>query len=202
MDSTAFILETQRLRLRLWHDRDLEPYVELNADRKVTEFLPGPVTVDQAKDFFDQQNELYRLFKTCYFAAELKFSRKLIGFVGLKRQDFAAPFAPCFEVGWRFSSHHWGAGLATEGAKAVVDYGFGTLGLEEIVSFTVPENVRSRRVMERLGMKHDEGADFAHPNLPIAHPLSKHVLYRLSRRAWCRIDSDSAPSSTSATHHQ
>ncbi len=67
--------------------------------------------------------------------------------------------------------------------RAAIDDGFGRLGLEEIVAFTVPANRASRRVMEKLGMTHDpaEDFDFAHPQLPPGHPLRRHVLYRLRR---------------------
>jgi RimJ/RimL family protein N-acetyltransferase len=55
------------------------------------------------------------------------------------------------------------------------------LGLDSLVSFTVPENLRSRRVMEKIGMTHDPRDDFDHPLLPEGHPLRRHVLYRLTR---------------------
>jgi RimJ/RimL family protein N-acetyltransferase len=61
-------------------------------------------------------------------------------------------------------------------------YAFEKLGLEGIVSFTVPENMRSRRVMEKMGMTHDASDDFDHPNLPEGHPLRRHVVYRLRKR--------------------
>lgn len=176
----APILTTPRLILRLWRDADIAPFVALNADARVTEFLPGPVTPGQAKDFVEKQNALYALHGTCYFAAELEATGELAGFVGVKYQDFAAPFAPCFEIGWRLGAPHWGRGLASEGAQAVLDYAFDTLGLREIVAFTVPPNLRSVRVMERLGMVRVAGADFAHPALPSAHPLSWHLLYRIT----------------------
>lgn len=177
------VLETQRLRFRLWHDEDLAPYVALNADARVTEFLPGPVTPEMARQFFKAQNELYARDRCCYFAVELKSSGELLGFIGLKYQDFAVPFAPCFEVGWRLGARFWGRGLATEGARAVLAYGFNELGLNEIVSFTVLANTRSRRVMDRIGMTRDPGGDFAHPALPSNHALSLHVLYRISAPA-------------------
>jgi RimJ/RimL family protein N-acetyltransferase len=178
---TLGVLQTDRLRLRLWQDQDVLPYVALNADARVTEFLPGPVTPEMAQQFFSAQNECYARHRCCYFAAELKASDELVGFIGMKRQDFAAPFTPCFEIGWRLGSGFWGQGLATEGARAVLAYGFGELGLDEIVSFTVPANVRSRRVMDRIGMTRDADGDFEHPALPSGHPLSRHVLYRISR---------------------
>jgi RimJ/RimL family protein N-acetyltransferase len=175
------VLETHRLRLRLWQDDDVLPYVALNADPRVTEYLPEPVTPEMAKQFFKTQNALYARHRCCFFAAELKSSGELIGFIGMKYQDFAAPFAPCFEIGWRLGSGFWGQGLASEGARAVVAYGFDELKLDEIVSFTVPANARSRRVMDRIGMEHDASGDFHHPALPHDHELSRHVLYRISR---------------------
>ena len=178
------VLATDRLLLRLWRAEDVAPFVALNADPAVTAYLPGSVTPEQAARLFATQNALYDRHGCCYFAAELKETGELAGFVGLKYQDFDTPFAPCHEVGWRLASRHWGRGLASEGARAALGFGFGKLGLDEIVSFTVPENVRSRSVMERLGMVRDPDGDFAHPALPADHPLSRHVLYRLPSRAF------------------
>jgi RimJ/RimL family protein N-acetyltransferase len=107
----------------------------------------------------------------------------LVGFVGLSHPGFNAHFTPCVEIGWRLAFHHWGRGYATEGAAAALDFAFERLGLEEVVSFTAAANVRSRRVMERLGMTHRPEDDFDHPILPVAHPLRRHVLYRISRTA-------------------
>ena len=90
-----------------------------------------------------------------------------------------AHFTPCVEIGWRLAFEPWNNGYATEAARAAVAIGFDTLRLDEIVSFTVPANHRSRRVMERLGMSHSAEDDFEHPVLPVGHPLRQHVLYRL-----------------------
>lgn len=174
------MLETGRLLLRAWRADDVEPFVALNADPAVTEFLPGPIAADEARALFARQNALYAQHGTCYFAAQLKATDELVGFVGVKYLDGGLPFAPCFEVGWRLGSTWWGSGLATEGARAALRHGFETLRLDEIVSFTVPANVRSRRVMVRLGMVHDPAGDFDHPALPAGHRLARHVLYRLT----------------------
>jgi RimJ/RimL family protein N-acetyltransferase len=117
-------------------------------------------------------------------AVELRRGVSFIGFIGLNVPSFDAAFTPCAEVGWRLATHCWGQGLATEGARKIVRYGFDILGLEDLVSFTVPANARSRRVMEKLGMTHDSADDFDHPRLPAGHALRHHVLYRLSRSAW------------------
>ena len=89
---------------------------------------------------------------------------------------FEAFFTPCVEIGWRLARAHWGKGYATEGARAALDFGFEKLGLEEILSFTTTTNLRSRRVMERIGMTRRAEEDFDHPNLPEGHPLRRHVL--------------------------
>ena len=111
---------------------------------------------------------------------ELAITR-FAGFIGLSIPSFEAPFTPCVEIGWRLDPEHWNRGYATEGARAALDFGFVSLQLAEIVSFTVPENVRSRRVMEKIGMTHSPSDDFDHPALPQGHPLRRHVLYRMAR---------------------
>lgn len=176
------MLETERLVLRPWRNDDVAPFVAINADPAVTEFLPGPLSADEARALFARQNALYEQYGTCYLAAQLKATDELVGFVGLKYNDAALPFAPCHDIGWRLGSQWWGGGLATEGAHAVMRHGFDRLALDEIVSFTVPANLRSRRVMERLGMVHDAAGDFDHPALPPGHRLARHVLYRLRSR--------------------
>lgn len=175
------ILRTARLSLRTWREEDIGDFVRLSEDPAVYEFLPGPWTEDKARVLIATQNRLCARDRTCYFASTLRDSGELVGFVGLKYQDFDQPFAPCFELGWFLGSAHWGRGYASEGARASIEHGFGTLGLDEIISFTVPANVRSRRVMEGLGLRHDQAGDFAHPALATEHPLSRHVLYRLAR---------------------
>ena len=115
------------------------------------------------------------------WAVEIPHVVPFAGFIGLAIPRFTAHFTPCVEIGWRLAAAHWGQGYATEGARAVLRFGFETLGLNEIVSFTLPANHRSRRVMERIGMHHNLADDFDHPALPEGHPLRRHVLYRRAR---------------------
>ena len=84
------------------------------------------------------------------------------------------------EVGWRLAKESWGNGYATEAARAAVDDGFDRLGLDEIVSFTAVDNIRSQRVMQKIGMTRNPAEDFDHPNIPVGHPLCRHVLYRIT----------------------
>lgn len=172
-------LETERLWLRAWRDDDLPAFAALNADPVVCRFLPGPLT----REASDAMAARLRFFMAAegwgLWAVEVKDSGDFIGFVGLQRPAFSAPFTPCVEVGWRLASAWHGRGLASEGARAAVAFAFGPLGLREVVAFTVPENLPSRRVMEKLGMTRDPREDFEHPRLPAGHRLRRHVLYRL-----------------------
>jgi RimJ/RimL family protein N-acetyltransferase len=174
-------LRTERLLLRRWRDSDRLPFQNMNADPRVMEFFPALLSpaesdalVDRARAHFDRRG-----FGP--FAVELLENQPFIGFIGLSIPNFDAPFMPAVEIGWRLAFDYWGRGLATEGARAVVNYGFEELGLDNLVSFTVPENLRSRSVMEKLGMTHDSADDFDHPRLPEGHPFRRHVLYRLKR---------------------
>ena len=114
------------------------------------------------------------------WAVEVNNVAPFIGFIGLSVPRFDAHFTPCVEIGWRLSADHWGHGYATEGAAAALAFAFDVVGLNEVVSFTVPANVRSRRIMEKIGMKQEPTEDFDHPSLPEGHPLQRHVLYRIA----------------------
>jgi RimJ/RimL family protein N-acetyltransferase len=130
----------------------------------------------------DKIETLFRDHGFGLWAAELRCDGAFIGFVGFDIPSYEAPYSE--ELGWRLAVEHWGQGLATEGAQAVVGYAFQTLGFREIVATTVPANTRSRRVMEKLGMTHDSANGFEHPLLPEGHWLRRHVLYRLRRVDW------------------
>ena len=118
------------------------------------------------------------------WAVEVPGSIPFAGFVGLSIPRFEVHFTPCVEIGWRLAREAWGHGYATEGAEAALKHGFDVVGLPEIVSFTVPANLRSWRVMEKIGMRRDPADDFDHPLLPDGHRLKRHLLYRLTRDAW------------------
>lgn len=176
-------LRTERLVLRAWRDEDLEPFVSLNSDPEVMRFMPKLLNREECVARIQSIRDHFREHGFGLWAVEVRNVTPLIGFVGLSIPRFEAPFMPCVEIGWRLARDAWGQGFATEAARAAVTFGFHELGLQEILSFTVPDNVRSRRVMERLGMAHDPAGDFGHPLLAEGHPLRKHVLYRLPRPA-------------------
>jgi RimJ/RimL family protein N-acetyltransferase len=172
-------LRTPRLLLRGWRRDDREPFAALNADPEVMRHFPAPLTREQS-DAFAARNEAHLArFGFGLRAVEVLGVTPFAGYVGLAVPAFEAAFTPCVEIGWRLARAFWGQGYATEAAHAVVTFAFEALRLRELVSFTVPENVASRRVMEKLGMTRDPAEDFDHPGLPAGHPLRRHVLYRL-----------------------
>jgi RimJ/RimL family protein N-acetyltransferase len=188
MNSVKELL-TERLLLRRWVASDRVPFAALNADPKVMEHFPGTLTREASDTLADLISAHFVEHGFGLWAVEVVGVTPFAGFVGLSVPEFKTPFGPCVEVGWRLATDYWGYGYATEGARAALAFGFQGLGLSEIVSFTVPGNVRSRRVMERLGMTHDPARDFDHPGLPEAHPLRRHVLYHLA-----------SPTSNSVSH--
>lgn len=180
-------LDTPRLRLRRWRPEDLEPFAALNADPEVMEHFPSTLSREETTQAMGSVEKHFETHAYGLWAVEFRGRAPFIGFIGLAVPDFETSFTPCVEVGWRLAHPWWGKGLATEGARAAMAHGFERLGLNEIVSFTVPGNVRSRRVMQKLGMRYSE--DFEHPRIEIGHPLRRHVLYRLSRADWTKHSS-------------
>lgn len=178
------ILETERLILRTWVDEDLDSMFAINQDLKVMEYFPSLQDVDMTKNFIDKVNAHFENHGYSLYAAVRKNTNEFIGFIGLLIADFESHFTPATEIGWRLSSNHWGQGFATEGAKAVLDFAFRELKIPEIVSFTAAGNAKSIRVMQKIGLQHNEADDFDHPKLDDTSPLKRHVLYRLSREKY------------------
>jgi RimJ/RimL family protein N-acetyltransferase len=181
--SVPSAIRTDRLLLRPWQPADLAPFAALNADARVCEFLPRPLSREESDAMAARIEAHFEQHGFGLWAVEICSLGAFAGYVGLSRPSFEAHFTPCVEIGWRLAFEHWGRGYATEGARAALKSGFEELGLDEIVSFTVPENVRSRHVMEKIGMTHDVAGGFDHPLLADGHRLKRHVLYRISRVA-------------------
>ena len=168
-------IQTARLRLRRWRPDDRPAFARLNADPRVMEHFPSVLTREASDALADLIDLHFERHGYGLWAVELPGTAPFAGFIGLSVPAFAAAFTPCVEIGWRLAAEHWGCGYAVEGARAVLACAFHTLDLDEVVSFTVPANVRSRRVMERIGMRHDPADDFDHPA-----GAGRHVLYRIT----------------------
>jgi RimJ/RimL family protein N-acetyltransferase len=177
------VIDTDRLVLRRWEPRDAEPFAALNADPRVMEYFSNTLSPKESNAIIDIIEK--RIDKNGFglWATELKSSRIFVGFIGLNVPGYTLPFSPCVEIGWRLAFEHWGKGYATEGARAALTFGFEKMRLAEIVSFTTERNIRSRRVMEKIGMVREVAGDFDHPQLPEGHPLRRHVLYRKTKES-------------------
>jgi RimJ/RimL family protein N-acetyltransferase len=169
-------LQTERLILRRWKESDREPFARINGDPRIMEHFPSCLTRAESDALMDRIEAHFEAHGFGLFAAELRATGELAGFIGLAIPRFEAYFTPCVEIGWRLGRAHWNQGLATEGAREVLRYAFEDLGLRELVSLAVAANLPSRRVMEKLGMTYE--GEFEHPRLPEGHPLRRHVIYR------------------------
>jgi RimJ/RimL family protein N-acetyltransferase len=178
------VRRTDRLLLRRWRDADRAPFAAMNADPAVVEHLQGPLSRERSDAFVDRIEAHWDEHGWGLWAVEIPEVVPFIGFVGLWPAEFIAEDA--VEVGWRLARDRWGRGYATEAASEALRFGFEEVGLREIVSFTVPQNVRSRHVMERIGLRRDPAGDFDHPRVDrVAFPhLVRHVLYRLDVDDW------------------
>ncbi|EKF20843.1 GNAT family N-acetyltransferase [Nitratireductor pacificus] len=179
-------IETKRLILRNWQEGDRALFHRINADETVMEFFPFRRSRAEADALMDRLRDGIAERGFGFAAAEIRATGETIGFVGLHATGDLPALGPgVIEIGWRLAPEYWGKGYVTEAAAAWLEYGFKTLGLDEIVSFAVAHNRRSIAVMRRIGMTRDAEGDFSHPSVPDSHPhLKPHVLYRLSRRNW------------------
>jgi RimJ/RimL family protein N-acetyltransferase len=176
-------LTTERLLMREWRDSDRAPYAALNADPDVMHHFPSRLTTEQSDEMVDRMIVGWRDHGFGLWAVERVDTGDFIGFVGLAAPTWQAAFTPCVEVGWRIGKQHWGNGFAPEAAVAALQWGFDNVELpdDEIVSFATEGNMKSRRVMEKIGMVRDTESDFDHPLLP-DWVDRRHVLYRINRR--------------------
>lgn len=170
------MIRTARLVLRRWREDDLAPFAALNADPVVMEHFPAPLPRAESDALVARIEEGFAARGFGLWAVEE--AGVLVGFTGLSVPSAALPCSPCVEVGWRLAAAAWGRGLATEAAAAAVEDAR-RRGVGEVVSFTAATNLRSQRVMQRLGMTRDPAGDFDHPAVPEGSPLRRHVLYRL-----------------------
>jgi RimJ/RimL family protein N-acetyltransferase len=174
------ILETQRLIVRNWQDRDRDLFHTINCDDEVMHFFSFRRNRQQSDELFDRLQKMIAETGLGFYALEERESGACIGFAGLARTDLEPHFpAGTVEIGWRLARPFWGKGYVTEAGKALLAHAFGPLGLDQVVSFAVHDNERSTAVMRRIGMKRDALGDFDHPGVPDATPhLKRHVVYR------------------------
>jgi RimJ/RimL family protein N-acetyltransferase len=172
------MLTTERLTLRPWQKTDLAAMHAVSSNPDVMRHFPAVATEAQTKAFIDRQCLQQEERGYCFFAAELKETNDVIGFIGLSYLDRDIDFAPCVEIGWRLRKDVWGRGLAPEGARACLDFGFNELDLTEIYAYATTKNLPSFAVMRKIGMT--EHCTFKHPLLKDFSEIEECVAYRIS----------------------
>lgn len=190
-------LATARLLLREWRDDDLAPYAALNADPAVMEHFPSTLNRQQSDEMVGRMRAgwaagfgLWAVEVSDPSPSAAPLDGAFIGFIGLAAPSWTASCTPCVEIGWRLARSAWGHGYAPEGARAVLAWAFEHVDLpgDEVVSFTTVANTKSRRVMEKIGMRHDPSRDFDHPMVP-DWSGRRHVLYAIDRAGFAAISS-------------
>ncbi len=181
-------LRTPRLRLRAWREEDREPFAAINADPRVMRWFPSTQDRARSDEGVDRFVRIHEERGWTAWAVEVVGSERgpapFVGFVGLVPPDWPAPFGhvePLVEIGWRLSADWWGLGIATEAAREALRFGLQEAGLTEVVSFTVPPNLPSQAVMQRIGMRYD--GVFHHPKATATDWWGPHVLYRVDVEA-------------------
>lgn len=174
-------LTTPRLVLRQWEPRDFPAFAQLNADPEVMRYFPATLDRQASDALATYAQSLIAERGWGFWVAEDIASGRMAGMIGLHIPKADLPFSPCVEIGWRLARPFWGLGLATEGAKAALDFAWNVLQLDEVVSFTALQNKPSQAVMQRLEMQAD-AKTFVHPALPADHALAEHCLYRIRPR--------------------
>ncbi len=173
-----YILTSDRLGLRHWIDSDTQPFIEMNKDLEVMKYFPKILSETETLAFIEIIHLHFNQHGFGPFAIEHKLTKQFMGFTGFYIPTFDAFFTPCVEIGWRFRKDFWGQGFASEAAKMCLSYGFKSLCFEKIVSFTASINLKSEKVMKRIGMNYI--ADFEHPKVEKDDALCRHVLYEIT----------------------
>jgi RimJ/RimL family protein N-acetyltransferase len=174
------MIDTPRLILRPWRDADREPYAAMMADPDVGYWLGATLDKAQANAQIDRFEAGASGRGPGFLAIERRDDGAFLGAACLREVPANHPLSGEIEIGWRLARSAWGAGYATEAARALLAEGFGALGCSEIVAFTAVSNMRSRAVMERLDFVRRPERDFDHPALADGHPLRSHVVYARS----------------------
>lgn len=176
------IAETERLILRTWRDEDRPVYLAACNTEAVTAHLNGPAGPEEIDAAFGRIASSQAENGFSFWAIERKSDAALLGYCGLRIcDDLERPVYGQVEIGWRLREDAWGRGYALEAARACLEWAWANLDADRVVSFTIPANEPSWRLMERLGMERRADLDFAHPKFAPEHPLSRHITYVIER---------------------
>lgn len=173
------MIETERLRLRPFEERDRAGMRAMWADAVFAADLGG-VRDAAGADAIVARHEGYRGDRGLgFWVTEHRDDGTLLGYCGLKPGAVRTPAEGEVEIGWSLLPAYWGNGYAMEAAIASRDHAFVALGAPRIVAITSHRNAASRRVMDRIGMRH--ASDFRHPSYAADDPVGDSVCYVLDR---------------------
>jgi len=176
------MLTTERLILRPWRDEDLAPLFAINGDPDSMHYFAATMTRAESDAWAARMRAHFTEHGWGFWVVAEEATRDFVGVVGLLTIPWQAAFTPAVEIGWRIGPRFRRQGYAEEAARAALGFGFGTLGLEKIVAFTVPGNAASWKLMGKLGMV--PAGEFDHPRLPEGHHYRRHLLYSLTKAGW------------------
>jgi RimJ/RimL family protein N-acetyltransferase len=154
------VLHTARLTLRRPTPADLDGFAAMNADPEVMRYIgTGKTrTREQTRNSLERATADWDEKGYGLFSIDLRGDRApedtFVGWVTLTEPLFVPQLLPAVEIGWRLLRTRWGHGYATEAARATMRFAFEDLGLDHLVSIRHPDNHASRRVMEKLGLRH------------------------------------------------
>jgi len=175
---TKYIFYSERIGFRKLNDNDAEEFCKLNADPTVMRYFPEALSREKSLELLKRAKESTGPPGFCVYALDELSTGSFIGFMGFATPGFKAWFTPCTEILWRLHVAAWGKGYATEGAKAMLQFGFRQFGFTKVYAFTSLLNVASERVMQKSGMVRE--GEFNHSRVPQTHPLCPHVLYSIT----------------------
>ena len=175
------MIETGRLLLRPWEERDRAPYHAIKSDPRVMATLGPMQTRVESDATLDRWIERVGEWGHTFWAMERREDGLLLGYCGLVYPPAGTPVAGEREIGWGLHSSHWRQGYAREAAAATLIWAWANTDSARVVAITTPGNVASWRLMQRLGMTRLHDADFDHPALAEGDPLRAHLSYAIAR---------------------
>ena len=152
------IIKSERLVLRPWLEADRDAFIALHSDPEVMADYGGLVDLPGLDEKFDRYRAAFE--RLVYGRWLLERDGEMVGYTGLMAWTESHALGAHVDIGWRLVRKAWGKGYATEAARAALDDGFARCGLTEVLAYTAADNLRSRSVMDRLGLQREPGRDF------------------------------------------